>query len=575
MHIMIATGKHALRAVATGTFLLCALPARLQAWEPNARDLDEAIKTDSFAGYLTEVGDWLNRKVPAAPEEKALATLLQDPVFSTVLDQRQILAKTGVEGLKAFAGADPAHRAFLAWLLRNKQAMDLYLEGAVPIALAAREQNTYALPVAALEIWKNIHEADPESRDGLCLRLAIATALYPPGSVNIGAGGAAKPADPVARYHYFKAAHKNGELFPSFDHLTVWEYGKIVSSGASDDDLTWARNMLNTWRPDLRIKEQVVRSTSMVWRRTSPIPYDNSFKNVLAGGGKCGPRSSWSVMICQAFGIPAVGVGQPGHACVAYKACDPSLEPQPGHLWKVDYGRGWEVSKIAGLPGNDFLAGVEDRAHEDAFSRVEHLRWLAAALVRPEQAAAVMATAHSIQQSAAEKPQATASTKTGAPGDKAATANATDRTPIREAGGVIHVDAADFARTGGTISWGGQVPHVLVHDCFTGGKQVYFQQQMKSQWADYILDVPATRTYRLTMKAAVVNEDQLLEVLAADNVIATVRIPQSYGLWRETTPVELKLEQGTQTLRVQTPTSVKDENFKRGIALRSFDLKAK
>ena len=55
---------------------------------------------------------------------------------------------------------------------------------------------------------------------------------------------------------------------------------------------------------------------------------------------------------------------------------------------------------------------------------------------------------------------------------------------------MIHVEAASFVKTGGKISWGGQFPNVLVHDSFGGGKQVYFQQQMKEQWADYTIDVP-------------------------------------------------------------------------------------
>ena len=77
------------------------------------------------------------------------------------------------------------------------------------------------------------------------------------------------------------------------------------------------------------------------------------------------------------------------------------------------------------------------------------------------------------------------------------------------------------------------------------------------------------------MKAACINEDQLLEVCSGDKVIATVPIPLEFGLWQETKPVELKLEKGTQTVRVQTPVSVNAENHKRGIALRSFELRAK
>jgi hypothetical protein len=233
--------------------------------------------------------------------------------------------------------------------------------------------------------------------------MAIATAICPPGSVNIGAGGAATPADPVVRYKYFKTAHQNKELFPSFDNLTVWEYSTIVCSGASDEDLTWAREMVNTFRPDLRVDGRVVHATSLVWRRAAPAKFYpagyQNFRNVLAGGGKCGPKASFAQMICQAFGIPVVGVRQPAHACAAYKAINPMVDPQPGNVWKVVYGRGWHVSKAQGLAGPDFFAGVQDRADFAKLSRVEQLRWLASSLTSDEQAAAVMRVAHKIQRS--------------------------------------------------------------------------------------------------------------------------------------------------------------------------------
>ena len=98
---------------------------------------------------------------------------------------------------------------------------------------------------------------------------------------------------------------------------------------------------------------------------------------------------------------------------------------------------------------------------------------------------------------------------------------------------------------------------------------------MKEQWADYVLDVPVSGTYQITMKAACINADQVLEVCSGDAVIATVPIPLSYGLWEETKPVELRLETGIHTIKLQTPVSVNAENHKRGIALRWFELKAK
>ena len=555
-------GKSTVKSVIAGA-LLCSLSAPLSAGEPNASELDAAIMTGDFAGYLAGATVWLNQKTPAKPDESALATLLKDPVFRTVLDQRQLIAKTGADKLGAFARADPAHREFLGWLFKNTPAMDLYLEGVVPIGLAAREADKYTLDPAALAIWEKILAADPDAREGIYLKLAIATVIQPPGSINIGAGGAATPAAPVVRYKYYKTAHQQKALFPSFDHLTVWEYTRVVSSGASDADLTWARDMINTFRPDLRAHELVVNSTSLVWRRGSPIPYANSFKNVLAGGGKCGPRSSWSVMICQAFGIPAIGVGQPKHACVAYKADHPLTPPQPGCAWKVGFGGGWPVSKLLGLSGPEFLAGVEKRSDPAKFSQVEHLRWLAGALTAADRAAVVMDMARKINDSIT-------AAKAGVPKDTVAAATGAGSTvPIKAVDGVRHVEAAAFVQTGGRNSWGGQVPHVLVHDCFTGGRQVYFQQQMKSQWADYIVEVPVSGIYKVVMQAACINTDQALEVCSGTNVIATVSIPLSYGLWQETAPVELKLEKGVQTLRVQTSPQAP----MRGIALRWFDLK--
>jgi len=540
--------------------VLLSLPIRIQAGEGD------------FTGYFANISTQLNQKVSAGARglsEAALKKLLQDPVFLNTLCQRTLLAKYGVGNFEAFAKADPSNRTFLFWLLQNTKAMDLYLLGAAPTGLGQREANNYGLPVGSLDIWKRIYYADPESRQGIYLRLAIATCLNPPGTGNRGAGQAEKPADPVGRYNHFKSAHKNKELFPRFDNLTVWEYRQIVSSNASDADLKWAREMLNTWRPDLRIHEQVVNSTSEVWYRKSPVPYTD-FKAVLEGGGKCGPRSSWAVMICQAFGIPAIGVGQPGHACVAYKAVDPSMQPQPGSVWKVAYGRGWQFSKLEGLSGPDFLAGVEERSRVTLFSQVEHLRWLASTLASKEQADAVMGVARRLQQSApATKVDLTASEKAAEaekelqPEDKpskaaAPTPASMPEAPFRVVPGVLHVEAEAFSGMSG----------VCVYDCFTGGKQVNFQKNMKSSWVDYKVNVPATGTYGMVIRVATPNRDQILDISSGTNRLATVKIPNTTGLWGTTPEVNIRLNRGVQTLRLSAP-------FQRGIALRWFELKLK
>lgn len=560
----------------------------IHAWEPNANDLEAAINAGDFGGYHANISSWLSQRVPAQTDrisEADLKALLKDSVSANALGQRQLMAKVGLANLGTFAKTDQDAKTFLSWLLRNTLAMEMYLEAATPTGLKAREADKWTLPVASLERWRRLHYADPESRDGVYLRIAIAIAIAPPGSVNIGAGGAATPADPVDRCKYVKTAHKNKAFFPSFDTLTVWEYMKVVSSGASDSDLTWAREMINTFRPDYRVGENVVGIVSQVWRRASPHPYTD-FKTVLSGGGKCGPRSSFGVMINQAFGIPAIGVGQPAHACVAWRSVDGT--------WKVGYGGGWNVSKLEGLSGPDFVAGVEARARVTEFSLVEHLRWVASALASKERASVVMGVAQTIAQAkpatktdlaasqkaeeaeadpgAADKSRFGQSKTQPAPTSPTKPESAAKpEAPATAAAGVIHVEAASFAKTGGEISWGGQFPNVLVHDCFTGGKQVYFQQQMKRQWADYSINVPAAGTYELVMKAACINSEQVLEVSSGDRKLATVDISLSYGVWTLTKSVEVKLEKGEQTVRVETPTT----EHKRGIALRWFELKPK
>ncbi|MEI6606271.1 MAG: hypothetical protein WCP35_13250 [Verrucomicrobiota bacterium] len=383
MKISTATGKCLLASM-----LLGALAAPLHAWEPNARELDTAINSGDFGGYLAAATHWLNQKVPAKPDEKALVTLLKDSTFRTVLAQRQLIAKTGADQLAAYAKASAANQTFLGWLLKNPTAMDLYLEAATPTGLTAREENKWMLKTDALAIWQKVQLADPASKDGMYLKMAIGLAINPPPAE----GTHSKIAiDPVGRYQYFKAADKAKELVPSFKNLTAWEFSKVFcNSGptASDEEFTWGRQMLRTFRPDLAVDGKVVDIVSMVWRRGSPNPY-TGMQTMLQGGGKCGPRSFFGVFINQAFGIPAIGVGQPKHACIAFKSPDPAMEPQPGSAWKVVYGGGWAVSKLDGLKGPEFVEGVEARMRVAQFSLVEHLRWLAASLTNAEQAAAV------------------------------------------------------------------------------------------------------------------------------------------------------------------------------------------
>ena len=533
------------------------------AWAPDAKEQAAALNSGDFSAYGGKLTEWLNEKTPASANEAALKALIKDPVFLNALDQRQLIVKVGADKLAAFAKASPANKEFIAWLLGNTEALELFLEGAVPPGNSQREANNYGINVNALEIWNKIRLADPDAKQGFYQKLAIATGLRPPGTGAPGAGQTGRGQDPVVRYQYFKNAHKNKELFPSFDNINVWEMGCVVNTGASEEDLTWARNMINTWRPDLRINEQVINSTREVWRRKSPHPFTN-YKTVLSGGGKCGPRSSWSVMICQAFGIPAVGVGQPAHACAAYRAVNAMVEPQPGSHWKVAYGRGWQVSRLEGTGGEDFHAGMQERDRAVEFSQVERLRWLASAISAKERATAIMDVARAIQKaSVTVKTDVTASLKpeeaeAEVKPKAAAEAKSLATGPIKIGAGATRFDAAAFAN----LSKGRMI------DCFTGGKQINFDKSIDESFVEYALDVPAAGTYVLELTTAAANLDQALDVSVGANKIATLKVPYSTGLWAQTPATEVALEKGAQTLKISAPNQ-------RGVAIRWVELKSK
>jgi len=188
------------KQVKTGKSLLClvcsmallSLPMTVCAWEPNARDRDAAINAGNFTAYSGQITAWLKQKVPANPaqitKEKMIA-LLRDPVFVGALAERQFIGKVWDQpDLGGYAKADPKNRAFVAWVMSNGKLMDEVMLTRTPTDMAARYDNSWSINAGVLENWKKIYYAYPESREGLYLRLAVACALRPPGTGNVGAG---------------------------------------------------------------------------------------------------------------------------------------------------------------------------------------------------------------------------------------------------------------------------------------------------------------------------------------------------------------------------------------------------
>jgi len=382
------TGKTQL----TVMLLICSvlLPMCSQAWEPNGKDLVVAIKEGDLQEHAGKISAWLKQQVPAEAAQitpAAMSALLNNPQFVDALAERQFINKAW--GMEQYAKSEASKAEFVSWVMSDAKLLNKVLLARTPTAGFIRDDNSWSIEARYIDIWKRIYTTYPESREGLYLKLAIATMLRPPGSANQGAGQAKKPVDPVERFSHFMKAHQAGDLMPSFDTLSIWELTHVVSSSATDKDLQWGRDTVNAFFPWSRDGEKVVTLTSQMKYQGSQIPY-NDMSCLLAGGGKCGPRSSFGVFINQAFGIPAIGVGQPAHAAVSYR--------DVGGNWQVAYGRGWNVSKISDryrMSGPDFLERVKERDRK-TFAQVEHLRWLAETTTDDALDGAVMAAAREI-----------------------------------------------------------------------------------------------------------------------------------------------------------------------------------
>ena len=518
-------------------------------------EVKNALKNGNINDYHAQITERINRRISdhfKNSTKQSLLHLLDEPELRRILAQRQIIGKIGAASIDGFAKGNAQQKIFLGNFFTNTKAMEYALEGATPIGRSHREQDKWNIPISALEIWHQLLSSDPDARSGLYLKLAIATGLNPPGTGNQGAGQAKIPETPLARYHFYKDSHLNGELFPSFDNLSVWEYRQIVSSNASNSDLEWGRNAINTWRPDLRNNELVVNSTSEVWRRNSPIPFNDTFKNVLSGGGKCGPRSSWSIFICQAFGIPATGVRQPGHVCATYKSAYPGVEPQPGNTWKVVYGRGWHVSKACGISGEEFMREMEARAYLAGFMRGERIRWLSAAIQSNSILEKVTAlTAAMPPMSVPDRPLT--------PQKNEAHSIKAPITPPQS--GTIRIDAATFTKASG----------IQIHDCFTGGKQVY-NAKYAPGWGTaanitWKVNIPSAGSYELVLLTAVANVEQTVNISINGSTPSPLSVTNSHGLWQTTRPLAITLKSGENTINLTRPATG------RGLALRYLEMK--
>ena len=283
------------------------------------RAATDAVKT----GNWTEYAGWLEGLLRAEfsraafqPGAEAFARLMGNPQMALALSQWRLLQVTGAENFKAVADKDGAE--FLTWLLTSQPALDAYL-GSGPLD---KEQSGHGL-----EIWRDLFRADTKNRDGLWLRVAAATALAHTVPVKAMADG--QEIDPVQRYQYYQNAAASGLLAPSFEKAAVWELRFVVNSWARNEDMAW---VLSAMDQKNKSQEKIGEACWMVPYRLENSKgvsvqngaeyYDHkpmTMQLMHEVGGVCGAISRFGTAAAQAYGVPAMPVGQPGHCAFLWK----------------------------------------------------------------------------------------------------------------------------------------------------------------------------------------------------------------------------------------------------------------
>lgn len=235
----------------------------------------------------------------------------------------------------------------------------------------------------AMQVYTAILGASQRARKpGILQNLALGTALHQPwlsgkerGSVNgLVFADNENPDGQVARYLHYEKAFLSGELDPAFKDFNAWECRFITNDPYTNDELTWARQMLRNFRPDHITNEN--HSWRYVGLVKSDLPYcstthDDSLgtsqQQALALGGVCGRRAFFGRFITRAFGIPARRSTQTGHAAMNFWTPDG---------WVVRLGAWWSMNWCGPQGGLDFYLDSQAREFPDIYMQVLRAQWI-------------------------------------------------------------------------------------------------------------------------------------------------------------------------------------------------------
>jgi len=598
---------------ARGNTLLTKYTKMLDEWKSEAKAalpaLDEAKKT----AFMTARTEWNSIKPPAEDslpvektkyteareqgEAKALAAarlvladldgfLASDKLDGTLM-KIAIFTHATPRGMAEFAQTGPEQEKIIDSLLANQSFMKQILEA------GGANGGCYG---EALQIYAAIQKASERSREvgSIFQRLALGTSLHTPwkpGVEKTGAYGVVHAtelqSDQVERYMHYEKAYLDGELDPAFKDMTAWECRFITESPYSNEELSWCRKMMRIYRPDH------VSNPDYKWRYARIVKTDVPYGTVsdadgqllgrmtelgslaqqtIALGGVCGPRAFFGRFALRAFGIPAKQSTQRGHAALSHWTPDG---------WTICFGGWWSVGWCGPQGGLDLLLETQTREYVDEFFKVLRAQWIGDALDEENVDIRIYgqgggfwdSLAFCKKQALVKDAELKALELTG--GDLGESDHLTGDEIGNEV--IIPEEDRNIVTANGVIT----IPAVGCYSPKEPSNRVLFMKSWDNKGSQlhysrlgtrpelikYRLEVPAAGEYELTAQLSTVSFKQEMIIRVNREEPVTYAIPYTKGMWAESQPLKVKLDEGKNILSITARVP------NRGFSIKSFQLK--
>ena len=526
----------------------------------------------------------------ARPLLDDLKPLLSSDALDSKLMKAAILRRGTPGGLAEFAQQSDDHRALLDKLFADEVLMKQMLQAGGANGGEFGE---------SMQVYTAILEASENARKpGILQNLALGTALHQPwldpentGTINGPVFADNKISDgQVSRFLHYEKAFLDGELDPNFKDFNAWECRFITNDPYSNEELTWARQMLRNFRPDhITNPDHTWRYVGMV---KSDFPYcstrhDPSLgmpqQEALALGGICGRRAFFGRFITRAFGIPARRSTQSGHA---------AMNMWTPNGWVVRLGAWWSMNWCGPQGGLDFYLDSQAREFEEDYMQVLRAQWIGDALGQEDislrqygqgggfwdglafyKKRAVVEDAN-LEQAAADAELAALSEEEArllGESDTILGQNAEikeieipeedKKITIAEDGTIIVPAVACSGPTNNTDK-------VAFLQSWGGGMQIHYHRLgNRPELLKYTIEAPADGKYELSMNVCTVSEPAPVIARLNRRTMVDKTLPYTKGSWQQTEPEIIELKEGRNTIQF----TMRAPN--RGVSIKDFQLK--